>query len=91
MVGSNLTVECNITADPAVGVVHWTIVGVDGSVTKLNNSLDPSKYSGSTPSDPSLTIINVDFSDEGNYSCYAQNIAGDSESTYTAVDVIGNY
>ena len=89
LVGSSQILECNITADPAVDSVYWE-VEVGGLVMTINTS-DTSKYSGSTPTDPSLTINSIAFSDEGNYKCYTTNIAGTSNSSQAALDVIGNY
>jgi hypothetical protein len=48
------------------------------------------KYSGSTVSTPSLTITNAQNSDEGNYVCYATNLAGTGSSSQTFLDVVGS-
>jgi hypothetical protein len=47
-----------------VGYEIVNVVGVDG------------KFSGGTPSDPSLTINNIAISDEGIYVCRATNRFG---------------
>ena len=62
---------------------------INGIITTIGPSTNPNKYGGSTTVNPSLTINNVDFSDEGNYRCYATNIVGTGSSNQGFLDVSG--
>jgi hypothetical protein len=61
--------------------VYWER-DINGIITTIGPSTNPNKYGGSTTVNPSLTINNVDFSDEGNYRCYATNIVGTGNSKF---------
>lgn len=84
--GSTLTLKCSVAATPAVTSVVWkrTINGVESYVIT-----DGATYSGSTPNNPSLTIIGVNRTDAGTYVCSATNIVGTVESGQTVLSVTG--
>lgn len=48
----------------------------------------PSKYYGATSGNPSLTIVNVVSADAGEYTCYARNGFGTSQSESITLIVI---
>ncbi|XP_052103233.1 hemicentin-1-like [Mytilus californianus] len=87
-VGNSITIGCTVTANPVVTSVYWTR-DMNGQTTNIGPSSNPSKYGGSTTVTPSLTIYNVDFSDEGNYQCFATNSIGTGSSRETSLDVQG--
>ena len=65
--GNNITLQCDIDGFPETSRVYWT-----RDNTEINTS-NTNKYSGSILSEPSLTIIDVAFSDAGVYSCCGVN------------------
>ncbi|CAG2253540.1 HMCN [Mytilus edulis] len=87
-IGNTVTLACTVTANPSHTTVYWkrVINGALTDITVTNNN----KYSGSTVSSPSLTIFNVDNSDEGNYICYADNSVGTGQSSQSFLDVFGS-
>ena len=86
-IGASRTLECTVTASPTHNNVYWqrNINGVSTTITINNN-----KYSGSTVSNPSLTINNADNNDEGFYICFATNSVGLGQSANTFLDVLGS-
>ena len=88
LVGNTITIGCTVTANPIVQNVYWER-DINGIITTIGPSTNPNKYGGSTTVNPSLTINNVDFSDEGNYRCYATNIVGTGSSNQGFLDVSG--
>ena len=85
-VGGSVTLQCSVTADPVHNNVYWR--KVDGG-TETSITIDNSKYTGSTISNPSLTINTVTFNDTGTYYCYASNSVGTGVSTQVIVAVSG--
>ncbi|CAG2239104.1 HMCN [Mytilus edulis] len=88
-IGNTITLACVVSANPAHTAVYWTQHSSNGNTVTLNPA-SSTKYSGSTIQSPSLTINNVDFSDEGNYICHATNAVGTGQSSQTFLDVTGN-
>ena len=87
-VGNSITIGCTVAANPVMTSVSWTH-DVNGLITNIGPSSNPSKYGGSTTVTPSLTIFNADFSDEGNYKCFATNSIGTGQSQEISLDVQG--
>ncbi|XP_076095861.1 basement membrane-specific heparan sulfate proteoglycan core protein-like [Mytilus galloprovincialis] len=87
-VGSSVTMVCTVSANPAHTSVNWQKV-VNGVSTNINLS-QTNKYSGSTTSSPSLTIINAVIADQGYYTCSAQNSVGTGTSSQTYLGVSGS-
>lgn len=88
-VGSSVTLKCSVLADPLHTSVTWKkLIGGTASNIPVTNS--GGKYSGATVSDPSLTINNAVFSDQGTYVCYATNSVGTGQSTQVVVAVAGS-
>ncbi|XP_071166138.1 hemicentin-1-like [Mytilus edulis] len=88
-VGNSITIGCTVTANPAVTSVYWTR-DINGQSTIIGPSSNPSKYGGSTTVTPSLTILNADISDAGNYQCFAINNIGTGSSQQALLDVQGS-
>ncbi|CAC5377795.1 HMCN [Mytilus coruscus] len=86
-IGNNITIACVVSAIPTHTAVYWTRKINNGNIVTLNPA-SSTKYSGSTIQSPSLTIIDVDLSDEGNYICHATNAVGTGQSSHKFLDVI---
>ncbi|KAK3107564.1 hypothetical protein FSP39_017383 [Pinctada imbricata] len=88
-VGTNITLECNVTASPQISSVTWqrTVSGVTSVIAIVTGS---TKYSGGSVTEPSLTIHFITTSDEGFYSCSATNNAGVGSSPDIFLDVLGS-
>ncbi|XP_061180375.1 uncharacterized protein LOC133188916 [Saccostrea echinata] len=79
-VGSSATITCSVSGN--VSSVFWQYQrsGVTTNVDIANTT----KYIGSNPTTPSLTIHDVQISDVGNYRCLAVNSVGTGQSTTMA-------
>ncbi|OWF35465.1 Hemicentin-1 [Mizuhopecten yessoensis] len=86
IIGTSVTLQCQINADPVVTIVEWTKVGSTTAITTSGNS----KYTGGTPSNPSLTIATTDNNDAGGYICSATNAVGKGTSGQVTLTVSGN-
>ena len=86
-VGSSVTLQCEVSANPVQTSVYWRKI-VNGVSTDIN--INNNKYGGSTVTSPSLIISNAEISDEGFYVCYATNSVGTGQSSQTFLDVIGS-
>nr|XP_022324735.1 hemicentin-1-like isoform X36 [Crassostrea virginica] len=86
--GGAVELVCIVSADPPVSSIAWTRT-VNGVTTTVNiGSL--ARYTGGTVSNPSLTILNAQVSDEGSYVCSAQSSAGTGQSGSTTLSVVGS-
>ncbi|XP_062603011.1 hemicentin-1-like isoform X19 [Saccostrea cucullata] len=83
--GSQIRLQCVVNSIPPATSIRWlkTYQGVTSAVT-----LNPSKYSGGTISDPSLRIFNAELSDEATYVCSATNIVGTGTSREMTLSVV---
>ena len=86
IVGKPVTLGCSVQANPMHTTVVWRKV-VNGVATDLPAS---SRYSGSTVSNPSLSITSVQSGDIGNYVCYATNSVVTGQNTQTFLNVVGS-
>ena len=87
--GQSITLACTVTSATQVGSVFWQI-NFGGQITTINSNTNTNKYSGSTVTTPSLTILNADNSDAGVYTCFATNSAGTGQSGTTTLTVTGS-
>lgn len=74
----NMTLDCSVYGNPSS--VQWYRIVND---QKQNIDMTNSRYSGSTVTTPSLTIIGLKTSDEGEYVCTATNESGTFQSSPT--------
>jgi len=88
-INNTITLDCVVSANPAHTSVYWTRQIGNGNAEKLKPA-STKKYDGSTTISPSLTIYNIDMSDEGTYICHAANAVGTGQSLQTFLDVVGS-
>ncbi|XP_071154212.1 uncharacterized protein [Mytilus edulis] len=82
--GGSVTLNCIASSSSNIEKVYWKrTVNNEVSVIQTNAV----KYSGSTPSFPSLTINNAGLRDAGQYQCFAENAAGTGQSAFTIVTI----
>lgn len=84
--GGTVTLGCTVVANPQATEVYW-VKSSGNSNTEIRTSTN--KYSFSLNS-PSLTINNLQQSDEANYKCYAVNSIGTGSSQNTFLDMVGS-
>lgn len=86
--GDRVTIGCTVSSNPAHTSIYWQRIrnGVTQTITLSSNN----KYSGSSVTTPSLTILNVDNNDEGDYVCYAINSVGTGQSSRGTLEVTGS-
>lgn len=84
----SVTLECSVTSTLAVTNVFWQRQ-VLGDIETINSQTNITKYSGSSTSNPSLTILNALPSDEGSYVCFASSSGGQGHSGITKLSVTG--
>ncbi|XP_052061300.1 hemicentin-1-like isoform X5 [Mytilus californianus] len=88
--GQSVQLVCTVTGSPAVTDVYWVKVRNSASTTIRATTMDNSKYSGVSISNPSLTILNANQNDIAVYKCYGVNVVGTGESQQTQLNVIGS-
>ena len=87
--GSSITLSCTIVSQiPAATNVYWQVTN-NGQTTQIVVASSGGKYSGSTLTNPSLTIYNAVFSDGGLYRCFAQNLVGTGQSSELTLTIAG--
>ncbi|XP_052062340.1 hemicentin-1-like [Mytilus californianus] len=87
ILGTNLTMKCNVSGIPAPLSVSWLRNETSGMTSIQSNS---GKYDGGILTSTSLTIYNVADTDEGWYTCFATNLAGSSYSEPVYLNVSGD-
>lgn len=86
--GGAVELVCIVSADPLVSSITWART-INGVTSTLNiGSL--ARFTGGTVSNPSLTILNAQASDEGTYVCSAQSSAGTGQSGSTTLSIVGS-
>lgn len=87
--GETVTFICTISSQlPAVTRVFWQFTR-NSQTTQIDVSTSQGKYTGSTVSDPSLTVHNAAFTDEGSYQCFAENVVGIGQSDALVLGISG--
>ncbi|CAG2250835.1 unnamed protein product [Mytilus edulis] len=79
--GANLNLHCSYHSVVVVTGVKWTFTDRNNAHKQINETTNPSKYSGSTYSTPSLTVQSFSQSDEGLYRCIVENYKGSGMSS----------
>ncbi|XP_076090211.1 uncharacterized protein LOC143062384 [Mytilus galloprovincialis] len=79
--GANLNLHCSYHSVVVVTGVKWTFTDRNNAHKQINETTNPSKYSGSTYSTPSLTVKSFSQSDEGLYRCIVENYKGSGMSS----------
>ncbi|XP_078326855.1 hemicentin-1-like isoform X32 [Crassostrea virginica] len=72
--GQNVTIQCSVTATPAITSVLWQRL-VNGNYVDITTQ-SSTKYYGGTLTNYALTITNLVFTDNGEYRCTATNQVG---------------
>ena len=85
---SPVTLNCIVSSSTNISNVFWKRT-IDNDVTLIQTN--KFKFSGSTPSFPSLTINNAGLRDAGQYQCFAENEAGTGQSVFTTLTVDSKY
>ena len=83
--GHEITLECDVVSDPPETAVYWRKI-VRGVMSDVDTTLP--KYSRTSPSSPSLTIIDLESSDAGTYQCFAENEVGSGSSEETTLKIL---
>lgn len=84
--GEDITLICNVNADPAITHVYWERVQNETSMIINQGSVG---VQGITPQNPSMIIISVTNMHIGKYRCFASNAVGTSGSESMSLSVIG--
>ncbi|XP_052060944.1 titin-like isoform X2 [Mytilus californianus] len=90
IIGNNQTITCSISGQPSARGIIWYFTPTYESKVEISPENNAAKYSGGTISDPSLTILNFQTSDNGAYVCTATNTAGRGNSNSSVLTCISN-
>lgn len=91
LAGYEITITCTIQSpDSPIQEVQWIFINQEGKRIDpvIISTTHPLKYQGSTVSNPSLTIMYLESSDAGQYSCRARSLIGTIVSDKSATLVI---
>ncbi|XP_076077316.1 hemicentin-1-like [Mytilus galloprovincialis] len=90
LAGQEITIICTIQSPKSpIQEVQWIFINQEGKrIDPVILSSTPLKYQGSTISNPSLTIMFLESSDAGQYSCRARSLIGSTVSDKSASLVI---
>ncbi|XP_021345496.1 hemicentin-1-like, partial [Mizuhopecten yessoensis] len=88
VLGETAVIDCDYSSSPDATSVYWQKI-VDTQTTRIN-TFNTNKYSGSTLSNPSLTITNTDSSDQAFYRCVVVNSVGEGRSNQAYLYITGN-
>lgn len=84
--GESVELNCTVTYAPDLLNVTWMRATTPVSVVDMSNT---AKYSGSTISNPHLTIHNLVTADADDYYCKASNAHEEMESSHITLRVNG--
>ena len=84
-------ITCTVTATPVATSWAWTKTPIGGgTAVTINQVTSTNKYEvANNAASPSLTIKNIESSDEANYVCRATNTAGTRSSSNAQLTVTG--
>ncbi|XP_046581967.1 hemicentin-1-like [Haliotis rubra] len=82
--GDTVTIPCTIDANPNVTAVTWNML--NGSSQQPVDMSD-SRYTGSTPGSPSMSIDSLTPEDAGRYQCNCENAIGTGSGSYVTLTI----
>ncbi|KAH9489928.1 hypothetical protein Btru_038472 [Bulinus truncatus] len=81
--GETIVLTCTVNSFPPITKFYW----LKSDTTVINCTVNPSKYSGGSITNPTLVINNASSSDISNYTCVAENSAGTGRSNPVFVNL----
>lgn len=79
-IGQNFVLMCNYSTSYTVTEIKWMHINTAGTSGFIDTTAN--KFTGSVPGDPSLTIVDIDGNDLGDYWCYVVSSGGTGMSKY---------
>ena len=79
-IGQTFVLTCNYSTGHSVTEIKWMHIHTTGTSGFIDTT--ENKFSGSVPGNPSLTIMNIDENDLGDYWCYAVSSNGTGMSRH---------
>jgi hypothetical protein len=83
--GLTAEIRCTQTSNPLATTLTWTKIVSNNAISTI--AIDNNKYFGGSVLSPSLTITNLDASDEASYRCSATNAVGTGSSEIAVLTV----
>ena len=78
-------IRCTQKSNPFATSLTWTKIVSNNAISTI--AIDNNKYFGGSVLSPSLTITNLDASDEASYRCSATNAVGTGSSEIAVLTV----
>ncbi|CAC5422035.1 unnamed protein product [Mytilus coruscus] len=88
--GQSQLITCTVVGEPAATIINWYFTPIGSEQRQTLSTGNTAKYSGGNTQTPSLTVLNFQSSDSGNYECIAFNAVGGSRSTYCTLGFISD-